>query len=110
MELFDYYGIEKFINHCSENTEEINKGTRQLYNMLEFMDCREANQIQAKNEFAENMDAIQLMLHFFDTCEDIVVMEAIVKGFCQLILHNRINNPEIMEKLLLQFFSESTGI
>lgn len=110
MELLDYYGIEKFTasNGSSMDSEKNKRGARQLYNTLEFMDD-EDEQVQAENGFGEGIGIIYMMTHFLDTCEDSVVVQAIVKGFCSLILHGRINNHEILEKFLLRYFNPSNG-
>lgn len=110
MELLDYYGIEKFTsaNETSAETDKNKRGARQLYNTLEFMDDDD-EQVQTET-FGEGIGIIYMMTHFLDTCEDSVVVQAIVKGFCCLILHDRINNYEILEKFLLLYFNPANGI
>ncbi|XP_055374016.1 condensin complex subunit 3 isoform X2 [Condylostylus longicornis] len=100
-ELIDRYGFDHFENTDKQNK---NKNRRQLYNTLEFLDVDE--DVSSTSTF--HVDVIFMMSHILDTCEDVYILRAIVKGMCRLVLHGHIKNDDIMEKLLLKYFNPAT--
>uniref|UniRef100_A0A1A9WZL3 Nuclear condensin complex subunit 3 C-terminal domain-containing protein n=1 Tax=Glossina brevipalpis TaxID=37001 RepID=A0A1A9WZL3_9MUSC len=103
-ELLDRYGIENFLIQVEQNKP---KETHHLLcTTLEFTDGSENEPLSTNLD--QGVEVIKMMAHSLDTCKDACVVNALVNGFCRLILHDHINNQDIMEKLLLRCFNPST--
>lgn len=104
-ELLDRYGVDYFA--VQEEQSKTKKTGRQLYNTLEFIDVDDDARQSAT--LGQGVGVIYMMSHFLDTCDDMCIVRAIINGFCRLVLHGRIENRDIIEKLLLRYFNPATG-
>ncbi|XP_037942037.1 condensin complex subunit 3-like [Teleopsis dalmanni] len=100
-ELLTKYGFETFVLQEEPTTSK--KSGRPLYNFLDDIEDDAPAVANAKGD-----RIITLMLHFLNTVDDVIIINAILEGFCRLVLHGHVDNSDILEKILLFYFNPHT--
>lgn len=105
-ELLDRYGLE-FFNDNTEGDKTLRRHGRTLYNATHSLSTFD----QEEEESTGNgTNFLHMMLNCMTTCDDAVVVRALVIGFCRLVVHGVISNPDITENLLLRYFNPLSDI
>lgn len=56
----------------------------------------------------DNNPVMELMIMLLDTCEILKILVATIKGLCRLVLSGRNKKSDVVVKLLLRFFDQTT--
>lgn len=110
-EMLDRYGLEFF--NDADTTEGGDKTInrrhgRTLYNASNSLSVLESQDEEEATGNGTNF--ILMMANCMTTCDDAVVVRALVIGFCRLIVHGVISNPHIIESLFLRYFNPASDI
>lgn len=100
-ELMEKYGIDNFVVK-DQMQDKAKKSGRQLYNTMQYLDADDDANLTVGGQ---GVGIIHLFTHFLDTCDEAVILEVLVTGFCSLILSGQLKNNDIIEKLLLRYFN-----
>lgn len=107
-EMLDRYGLEFFNDTTEGGDKTLRRHGRTLYNATNSLSTLEN---QEEEESAGNgTNFLHMMSNCMTTCDDAVVVRALVIGFCRLIIHGVISNPHITENLLLRYFNPASDI
>ncbi|KAL5286601.1 NCAPG family protein [Megaselia abdita] len=107
-EMLDRYGLEFFNDTTEGGDKTLRRNGRTLYNASNSLSMLE-NQEEEENT-GNGTNFLHMMLNCMTTCDDAVVVRALVIGFCRLIVHGVITNPHITENLLLRYFNPASDI
>lgn len=106
-EMLDRYGLE-FFSDTTEGDKSLRRHGRTLYNATNTLSSLEQEDEEGAANGTNNF--LHMMLNCMITCDDTVVVRALVIGFCRLIVHGVITNPDITENLLLRYFNPASDI
>lgn len=102
-ELLDRYRLEFFNDTTEGGDKTLRRHGRTLYNATNSLSSLENQEEEESSGNGTNF--VNMMMNCMTTCDDVVVLRALVIGFCRLIVHGVISDPHLTENLLLRYFN-----